>query len=88
MSLNLYKTINTVEPDLSFEMVTILDQIICSRRQIKFQIHRNFSNKIGSNTTANKLYHLNDLISLDLLNLKFLHFKKIVKIQFLKFGKT
>ena len=88
MSLNLYKTINTVEPDLSFEMVTILDQIICTQRQIRFQIHRNFSNKIGLNTTANKLYHLNDLIGLDLLNLKFLHFKKMVKIQFLKFGKT
>ena len=40
------------------------------------------------NTTANKFYHILKLIGLDLLNLKFVHFKKIAKIQFLKYGKT
>ena len=88
MSLNLYKTLNNTQHELSFETVTVLDQIICSRRQLKFKIHRNFNNKIGLNTTANKLYHLNDLISLDQLNLNFVHLKKMAKIQFLKNGKT
>ena len=36
------------------------------------------------NTSANKLYHLINLISLDMLNLGFVHFKKLLKIQFLK----
>ena len=40
------------------------------------------------NTTANKLYHVNNLIGLDMLNLKFVHFKKLAKLQFLKNGKT
>ena len=40
------------------------------------------------NTTANKLYHLNNLIGLDMLNLNFVHYKKLIKIQFLKNGKT
>ena len=40
------------------------------------------------NTTGNKLYHINNLIGLDKLNLGFVHFKKLMKIQFLKNGKT
>ena len=88
MSLNLFKIINNNDNDLSFETITVLNQIVCSRRQLKFQILRNFNTKIGLNTTANKLYHLNDLISFDLLNLTFVHFKKIMKIPFLKYGKT
>ena len=39
-------------------------------------------------TTGNKFYHVNRLIGLDKLNLGFIHFKKIMKIQFLKYGKT
>ena len=34
------------------------------------------------NTTANKLYHLNNLIGLNMLNFNFVHFKKLAKIQF------
>ena len=44
--------------------------------------------KIGMNTTANKFYCITDLIGLDQLNLSFVHFKKLAKIQFLKYGKT
>ena len=40
------------------------------------------------NTTTYKLYHLNNLIGLNMLNLKFVHFKKLAKIQFLKNGKN
>ena len=88
MSLSLFKIINNNDEDLSFETITVLNQIVCSRRQIKFKIFRDFNTKIGLNTTANKLYHLNDLISFDLLNLTFVHFKKVMKIQLLKYGKT
>ena len=40
------------------------------------------------NTTTYKLYHLNNLIGLNMLNLKFVHSKKLAKIQFLKNGKN
>ena len=88
MALNLFKIVNNTDHELSFESLTILDQVICTRRQIKFQVQRNFTSKIGLNTTANKLYHLNNLIGLDLLNLTLVHFKKLMKLQFLKYGKT
>ena len=40
------------------------------------------------NTMANKFYHISKLIGLDKLNYGFLHYKNVMKIQFLKFGKT
>ena len=49
---------------------------------------RNFKVKIGMNTTANKFYHINNLIGLDMLNLEFVNFKKLAKIPFLKYGNT
>ena len=88
MSLNLYKIINSTDHELSFEVITVLNQIICSSRQLKFKILRNHNYKIGLNTTANKMYHMNDLVRFDLLYLKFVHHKKIAKLQFLKYGKT
>ena len=57
----------------------VLDQTICTGRQIYFQILRNFSSKIGLNTTANKLYAISNLVSFDRLNLSFVHFKKTAK---------
>ena len=38
--------------------------------------------------TANKFFYISDQIGLNLLNLSFVHFKKLAKIQFLKYGKT
>ena len=87
IALNLHHVINSTQP-VTFEKITILDQMVCGRRQLKFEILRDFHGKIGMNTTANKLYHVTNLIGLDLLNLEFAYYKKIVKIQFLKFGKT
>ena len=87
LALNLHKTLKHEETDLNFEIITVLDQMVCTGRQIKFQIFRNSNCKIGSNTTANKFFHLNGVIGLDLLNLKRVHIKKIAKIQFLKYGK-
>ena len=52
------------------------------------EILRNNVTKIGMNTMSNKFYQLNKQIGLDLLNLGFVHFKKTMKIQYLKFGST
>ena len=67
---------------------TVLEQIVCGGRQLRFEIIRVLNGKIGMNTTANKFYHISKQISLDQLNLKYVHFKKLAKIQFLKNGKT
>ena len=43
---------------------------------------------IGMNSTANKFYALSNLISLSMPSLSYVHFKKLAKIKFLKYGKT
>ena len=65
-SLSLHKLINVDE--ITLETVMVLNQMVCTRRQLKFEIQRDFRGKIGLNNTANKLYPLNGLIGLDLLN--------------------
>ena len=85
IALKLHKLINEHDNVLSFEHVTV---IVCTSRQLKFQILQNFRTKIGMNTTANKLYSLSNMIGLDTMNLKFVHFKKLMKIQYLKYVKT
>ena len=87
ISLNLHKVLNSVE-SVGSTLVTVLDQIVCGRRQLRFEIVKNFQVKIGMNTTANKFYYVSSQIRLDLLNLSFVQYKKIIKIQFLKYGKT
>ena len=87
IAINLYKAIN-FEKCPTFEQITLLEQIVCGSRQLKFEIVRVFNGKIGLNTTANKFYPISKLISLDQLNLKFVHFKKLTKIKFLKNGET
>ena len=62
IAFKLHILINDHDNVLSFEHVTVMDQIVCTSRQINFQIMRKFNTKIGMNTTANKLYHLNNLI--------------------------
>ena len=52
------------------------------------QMIKTNSYKIGCNTSTNKLFPLNGVIGLDTLNHNFVHFKKLMKIQFLKNGKT
>ena len=87
-SLKLHKTVNENLEDLTFEQITVLNQMICTSRQVNFQVCRSNCFKIGMNTTANKFYALNNQIGLSMLNLSFVHFKKLAKIQFLKYGKT
>ena len=73
---------------MSTEVKRVLDQTVCTGRQLRFQIFRNNKRKIGMNMTANKLHCISNLVGFDMLNLSFVHFKKLAKIQLLKFGKT
>ena len=88
IAIELHKTINN-SPDLpSTNTVRIIDQMVCTRRQNLFQIFKTNQSRIGMNSVENKLYHINNLIPLDALNLTFVHYKKLIKILFLKNGKT
>ena len=87
-SLHLYKSLNDLYESCSTEHATLLSNIVCTRRQLNFEIIRNNKNKIGMNCLSNKFYHISKLISLNNLNLNFVHFKKLMKIQFLKNGRT
>ena len=85
-ALILHKVLNA--DVITNKKVTVLNQMVCTRRQLKFEILRHFNSKIGLNTLANKLYPLNGKIGLEFLNLGFVQYKKIMKVQFLKYGKT
>ena len=58
LALSLHKATSNFASNLSFEHIMILDQSVCTGRQVNFQILKNFNGKIGLNTTANKLYLL------------------------------
>ena len=88
VALKLHKLIQELNEKCTFEHVTILSNVICTLRQTTFEILKDNHSKIGLNTTANKLYHINKKISLLALGHNFVHFKKVMKIQFLKYGKT
>ena len=79
---------NDNSEDLTFEQVTVFDQMRCSTRQLNFEIEHNNSYKIGMNTTLNKFFSLSKMMGLEMLHLTFVHFKKLAKIKFLKYGKT
>ena len=85
-ALLLHKTANFEIPD--FEAITVLNQMTFTSRQTLFLIFRNNATKIGMNATANKFYQLTGKITLNSLSLTFVHFKKLMKIQFLKYGNT
>ena len=85
-ALNLHRTVNFEKPN--FEAITVLDQLAFMPRQTLFIIFRNNSTKIGMNTSSNKFYQLTGKVTLSNLALNFIHFKKLMKIQFLKYGKT
>ena len=84
----LYKTMNDMFTYCSSEHAKLLNNIVCTGRQLKFEIIKNNETRIGLNTLSNRFYYISKLVSLDLLNLTYVHFKKIMKIQFLKNGKT
>ena len=86
ISLRLHKMLN--DPVMKTETLHVIEQSVFTGRQLTFNILRNNNSKIGMNTQANKFYYISKLIGLDKLNLNFVHFKKMMKIQFLKYGKT
>ena len=86
-AIHLHKTLSEMSNLCTTEHASILTNIVCTR-QINFEIIRNNKRKIGMNTISNKFYQISKLISLDCLRLTFIHFKKIMKIQFLRNGKT
>ena len=88
ISLNLHKIFGEMDKFLTFEHITVLTQIASTPRQLTFEIFKDNKCIIGMNTTVNKLYHISKLVGLDCLYLGFVHYKKLMKFQFLKFGKT
>ena len=80
--------INDLDDSCLTEHARFLHNIVCTKRQINFEIIRDNKSKIGMNCLSNKFYHISKLISLNNLNLNFIHFKKIMKIQLLKNCKT
>ena len=85
-ALLLHKTIKFKIPD--YEAISVLNQMTITSRQTSFIIFKNNSTKIGMNTTANKFYQLTGKIALNSLGFTFVHFKKLMKTQFLKYGNT
>ena len=88
---NLFKSIKTMNGNPmspTTEIVRLLEQVVCARRQVMFELSRSNTCKIGMNTNENKLYHGNKLIGLDKLNMSFVQLKKQMKIQFIKFETT
>ena len=78
IALKLHKVFNEPDPVIRTETVRVFEQRVCSHRQLVFEVFKNNKNKIGLNTTANKLYHVNKLIGLNKVELGFVHFKKIM----------
>ena len=81
-----FNNLDFVQP--SFESVTVLNQMAVTSRQINFIIFRENTTKIGMNTTAYKFNQLSGKMSLNSLGYSFVHYKKLMKFQFLKYGKT
>ena len=55
MSIKLRKLLNEYEGVLSFEIVTVMDQIYAPEGKLPFRFLEIAMEKIGMNTTANKL---------------------------------
>ena len=88
IALNLYKIVNFNNHTPSTEVITVLEKTVNTRSQVLFEILRTNVTRIGTNSIENKLYHINKVIPLDNLNMPFVAFKRLMKIRFLKFGKT
>ena len=88
ISLNLYKTFNFTNNVPPTEVIRVFEQMISTRRQVLFESFRSNRSKIGMNANENKFYHINKQIPLATLNFSFMAFKRVMKLKFLKFGKT
>ena len=88
ITLLLFKTVNETCHVPSGSFTKLMDQIVCTRRQIMFETHRSNKSKIGMNSLENKLHHVSKLIVMDKLNWSLPRYKRHMKLQFLKFGNT
>ena len=64
-AIQLHKTINQPSFLNCFEHITIVNQTICTSRQLKFNSLRTNTCKIGMNMTANKFYCISNQIGFD-----------------------
>ena len=88
IALELHKVMTQIQNVPTTENVRILNQMIFTRRQLFFEVFRSNQSKIGLNASENKFYHINKQIPLNTLNFTFVHCKKLMKMLFLKYGKT
>ena len=87
-AIHLYKVTHEIFETCTTEHALLLSNVICPRRQTMFEMIKSNRCKIGLNALCNKFYHISKQISFDSLNLGFVHYKKLMKLQFLKNGKT
>ena len=71
IAINLDKTVNENRSIPSTELIRLLEQVVCTRRQVMFELFKSNQSKIGMNANENKLYHINKIIVLDKLNWSF-----------------
>ena len=88
IALSLHRLLNSMDEELSLDQVMVMDQAICTSRQLRFQVQRKFNQKVGMNIPINKFYYINDEIGFDMLNLSDVHYKRLCKFQYLKYGNT
>ena len=88
VALSLFKIVNENQVPPSTTFVKLMNQVVCTSRQVLFKLHRTNQSKIGMNCSVNKLYHVSKLFVLDKLNWSYPRYKKHMKLQFLHFGNT
>ena len=59
IAIGLHKVLDSIDHECNSEHVRILNNIICTRRQLNFEIVKDQSFKIGMNSFVNKFYHIN-----------------------------
>jgi hypothetical protein len=79
----LYRVFNGTVPGIDWVELNL--NIISTRRQATFDIHKSMNFRIGNNIQVNKFSCVSKQIPLDLLNLNFPAFKRKMKDQFLSF---
>ena len=49
IALSLHRLLNSLDEELSLDQVMVMDQAICTSRQLRFQVQRKFNQKVGMN---------------------------------------
>ena len=62
IAINLYGSLNANTVTPITEQIRLYEQMVFTRRQVMFELHRNNKSKIGMNTIENKFYYVNKLI--------------------------